>query len=233
MKKVVTLLMAAVMTFGLATTAFAADSVEADKTSVVGSVDVKGQPVEIVKKETFESAAEQAAVEALKTDPAKVLAETKTNVNASEYVCTSVFDLTVEGNPESINWPIWVTLSVPGVSVGDSVVVLHYVNGAWQSETVSVLEAGMIQVKFDQLSPVSIYVKKDSTATTDGEKANSGSTATTTSGSKTAGTSASTTASTSGKTSPKTGAAPVAEMMIVVAALAAAGMCVTAKKKNA
>lgn len=244
MKKVVTVLMAAIMTFGLATTAFAAGSVVADTTTVEYSVDANGESVAIVKKETFNTPEEQAAVDELKADPAKALAETKTDVNASAYTCVSVFDLVVDGDPEAAAWPIYLTFGVPEVEVGDTVVVLHYVNGAWQSEEVAVLEAGKIQVKFDSLSPVAIYVAKE-TAATDGEKAASESKTTTvasgstsaskaSTGASTGSTTASTsTTSTTGKTSPQTGAAPIVEMMVVIAAMAVAGMCVTAKRKDA
>lgn len=237
MKKVVTLLMAAIMTFGLATTAFAAGSVVADTTTVEYSVDANGENVAVVKKETFNTPEEQATVDELKADPAKALAETKTDVNASAYTCVSVFDLVVDGDPEAVAWPIYLTFGVPEVEVGDTVVVLHYVNGAWQSEEVAVLEAGKIQVKFDSLSPVAIYVEK-AKATTDGEKAASESKTTTVASGSTSASTGSTTASTSttsttGKTSPQTGAAPIVEMMVVIAAMAVAGMCVTAKRKDA
>ncbi len=232
MKKVVTVLMAAIMTFGLATTAFAADSITADTTVIESVTDKEGNSVALVKKDTFANAEEQAAVNDLKADTTKALAATKTDVNASAYTCVSVFDVTVDGDAESVGWPIFVTFDVPEVSAGDTVVVLHYVNGAWQSETVSVLEAGKIQVEFNTLSPVAIYVKKGSTSITSGDKAASDSkTTTVSSGSATS--SSSTSTSTTGKTSPKTGATPIVEMMVAVAALAAAGMCVTAKKKNA
>lgn len=244
MKKVVTVLMAAIMTFGLATTAFAAGSVVADTTTVEYSVDANGENVAIVKKETFNTPEEQAAVDELKADSAKALAETKTDVNASAYTCVSVFDLVVDGDSEAVVWPIYLTFGVPEVEVGDTVVVLHYVNGAWQSEEVTVLEAGKIQVKFDSLSPVAIYVAKE-TAATDGEKAASESKTTTvasgstsaskaSTGASTGSTTASTsTTSTTGKTSPQTGAAPIVEMMVVIAAMAVAGMCVTARRKDA
>ncbi len=232
MKKVVTVLMAAIMTFGLATTAFAADSITADTTVIESVTDAEGNSVALVKKDTFANAEEQAAADELKADTTKALAATKTDVNASAYTCVSVFDVTVDGDAESVQWPIFVTFDVPEVSAGDTVVVLHYVNGAWQSETVSVLEAGKIQVEFNTLSPVAIYVKKGSTSITSGDKAASDSkTTTVSSGSATS--SSSTSTSTTGKTSPKTGATPIVEMMVAVAALAAAGMCVTAKKKNA
>lgn len=236
MKKVVTVLMAAIMTFGLATTAFAAGSVVADTTTIESSVDANGNSVAIVKKETFESPEEQAAADKLKADFVKALAETRTDVNASAYTCVSVFDLTVDGDPELVDWPLYITFSVPEVSVGDTVVVLHYVDGAWQSEEVTVLEAGKIRVKFDTLSPVAIYVEKADTSTTDGEKAASDSkTETVASGSTSASNTTASTSSTSttGKTSPQTGAAPMAEMMLVIAAMAVAGMCVTAKRKDA
>ena len=238
MKKVVTVLMAAIMTFGLATTAFAAGSVVADPTTIESAVDVNGNSVAIVKKETFNSSEEQAAVDELKADPAKALVETKTDVNASAYACVSVFDVVVDGDPDLVEWPIYVTFSVPEVGAGDTVVVLHYVDGAWQAEEVTAVEAGKIQVKFNSLSPVAIYVAKGETSTTDGEKAASDSKTTTVASGSTSGNTSSTTASTSttsttGKTSPQTGAAPIAEMMVVIAAMAVAGKCVTARRKDA
>ncbi len=238
MKKVVTVLMAAIMTFGLATTAFAAGSVTADTTVIESATDVNGNSVALVKKETFEDPEQQAAADELKADSAKVLAETKTDVNASAYTCVSVFDLTIDGDPELVEWPLYTTISVPEVSVGDTVVVLHYVNGAWQSEEVTSVEAGKIQVKFDSLSPVAVYVAKGA-STTDGEKvASDNKTTTVASGSTTASSTSSSnntssTSSTTGKTSPQTGATPIVEMMVVMAALAAAGMCVTARRKDA
>ncbi len=246
MKKVVTVLLAAVMTFGLATTAFAAGSPTADTTVIESVVDANGESVAIVKKETFDTPEQQAAADEVKADPAKALKEAAPEANTSAFTCVSVLDLVVAGDADLIDWPIYVTFSLPEVSAGDTVIVLHYVNGAWQKEEVSVLEAGLVRVKFNTLSPVAFYVEKGATPTpstddkksdtsiTSGEKAANNSASTTVaSGSTSTSTGSTSTTSTSGTTSPKTGAAPIVEMMLAVAAMAAAGMCVTARRKDA
>ena len=215
MKKVVALLMAAVMTVGMATVAFAAPSPAATTGTVSEATDKNGNKVEVTVSDNF-TAAEQPAVNEIKKDAATVLEEVVPAVNAADYKLATVKEVTV---PAGTVFPVKITFNVDGVTAGSKVIVLHYVNGAWQQESV-VAGNGTITVTLNSLSPIAIYVEANGAVAGNG---NGNGSATGTGANGTNG----------AKLSPKTGAAPTMTFVVVIAAAAVAGMCVTAKKKNA
>lgn len=210
MKKVVALLMAAVMTVGMATVAFAAPSPAATTGTVKEAVDAKGKSIELVASDNY-AKADQAAAAEIKSDAQAVLKKVVPSVNAADYKLAMLKDVAYIGEGTPV-FPVKVTLNVDGVTAASKVIVLHYVNGAWQQET-AVAGNGTVTVTLNSLSPVAIYVEANGAATAGNGSANG--------------------SANGAKLSPKTGAAPTMTFVVAIAAAAVAGMCVTAKKKNA
>lgn len=210
MKKVVALLMAAVMTVGMATVAFAAPSPAATTGTVKEAVDANGKSIELVASDNY-AKADQAAAAEIKSDAQAVLKKVVPSVNAADYKLAMLKDVAYVGEGTPV-FPVKVTLNVDGVTAASKVIVLHYVNGAWQQET-AVAGNGTVTVTLNSLSPVAIYVEANGAATAGNGSANG--------------------SANGAKLSPKTGAAPTMTFVVAIAAAAVAGMCVTAKKKNA
>ena len=210
MKKVVALLIAAVMTVGMATVAFAAPSPAATTGTVKEAVDAKGKSIELVASDNY-AKADQAAAAEIKSDAQAVLKKVVPSVNAADYKLAMLKDVAYVGEGTPV-FPVKVTLNVDGVTAASKVIVLHYVNGAWQQET-AVAGNGTVTVTLNSLSPVAIYVEANGAATAGNGSANG--------------------SANGAKLSPKTGAAPTMTFVVAIAAAAVAGMCVTAKKKNA
>lgn len=210
MKKVVALLMAAVMTVGMATVAFAAPSPAATTGTVKEAVDAKGKSIELVASDNY-AKADQAAAAEIKSDAQAVLKKVVPSVNAADYKLAMLKDVAYVGEGTPV-FPVKVTLNVDGVTAASKVIVLLYVNGAWQQET-AVAGNGTVTVTLNSLSPVAIYVEANGAATAGNGSANG--------------------SANGAKLSPKTGAAPTMTFVVAIAAAAVAGMCVTAKKKNA
>lgn len=210
MKKVVALLMAAVMTVGMATVAFAAPSPAATTGTVKEAVDANGKSIKLVASDNY-AQADQAAAAEIKSDAQAVLKKVVPSVNAADYKLAMLKDVAYVGEGTPV-FPVKVTLNVDGVTAASKVIVLHYVNGAWQQET-AVAGNGTVTVTFNSLSPVAIYVEANGAATAGNGSANG--------------------SANGAKLSPKTGAAPTMTFVVAIAAAAVAGMCVTAKKKNA
>lgn len=210
MKKVVALLMAAVMTVGMATVAFAAPSPATTTGTVKEAVDAKGKSIELVASDNY-AKADQAAAAEIKSDAQAVLKKVVPSVNAADYKLAMLKDVAYVGEGTPV-FPVKVTLNVDGVTAASKVIVLHYVNGAWQQET-AVAGNGTVTVTLNSLSPVAIYVEANGAATAGNGSANG--------------------SANGAKLSPKTGAAPTMTFVVAIAAAAVAGMCVTAKKKNA
>lgn len=133
MKKVVALLMAAVMTVGMATVAFAAPSPAATTGTVKEAVDANGKSIELVASDNY-AKADQAAAAEIKSDAQAVLKKVVPSVNAADYKLAMLKDVAYVGEGTPV-FPVKVTLNVDGVTAASKVIVLHYVNGAWQQET--------------------------------------------------------------------------------------------------
>ena len=169
MKKVVALLMAAVMTVGMATVAFAAPSPAATTGTVKEAVDAKGKSIELVASDNY-AKADQAAAAEIKSDAQAVLKKVVPSVNAADYKLAMLKDVAYVGEGTPV-FPVKVTLNVDGVTAASKVIVLHYVNGAWQQET-AVAGNGTVTVTLNSLSPVAIYVEANGAATAGNGSAN-------------------------------------------------------------
>ena len=106
------------------------------------------------------------------------------------------------------------TFKVNGVNSTSKVIVLRYVNGQWVQIN-GVVGDGKVTVTVDGSSPIAFYVLNTNAA--GGNNGANG--ANGTDGSKVV--------------SPKTGSAPVMMCVVAVAVAAAAGMCVTSRRKHA
>lgn len=133
-------------------------------------------------------------------------ADTLTSVVGAEEAKNMSLVSVMDVTLEGASLPATITFNVPGVTASSKVVVLHYINGQWTKEAAT-LGNGTVAVKFTSLSPVAIYVDNATAA-------NAGSTAS------------------NGK-APKTGEAPVMGVVVAIAAMAAVGMAVTARRKEA
>lgn len=94
--------------------------------------------------------------------------------------------------------------------------MLHYYDGSWHQENPTVGD-GTVTVTFDRLSPVAFYVQNANGSGNGGNGGNG----------------ANGNGSDSQVVSPKTGSSPVMMYAVIAAVVAAAGMCVTYKKKRA
>lgn len=213
MKKIVALLMTAVMTIGMATVAFAAPSPQPSTGTIVGAKDANGQDVDLSKITTSDnfSTADQPAVDAIKSNPQNVLKDAVGAPNANGYGLAYVTNITADGD---VQFPLTLTFKVDGVTSTSKVLVLRYVNGQWV-QTEAVVGEGTVTVTVDGPSPIAIYVLNANAAGGD----NGANGANGTDGSKVV--------------SPKTGSAPVMMCVVGVAVAAAAGMCVTSRRKHA
>ena len=199
MKKVVALLMAAVLTVGMTVTAFAAPSPSANADIVTAAKDADGNAVDlsdIIVSENYD-AAEQSAVDAIKADSQAVLASVVGQSTAANYSLALLRDVKVIGN---VKFPVTLTFKIAGVTASSKVIVLHYYDGSWH-----------------RLSPVAFYVQNANGSGNGGNGGNG----------------ANGNGSGSQVVSPKTGSSPVMMYVVIAAVVAAAGICVTYKKKRA
>ena len=209
MKKVVALLMAAVLTVGMTVTPSAnADIVTAAKDADGNAVDLS----DIIVSENYD-AADQSAVDAIKADSQAVLASVVGQSTAANYSLALLRDVKVIGN---VKFPVTLTFKIAGVIASSKVIVLHYYDGSWHQENPTVGD-GTVTVTFDRLSPVAFYVQNANGSGNGGNGGNG----------------ANGNGSGSQVVSPKTGSSPVMMYAVIAAVVAAAGMCVTYKKKRA
>ena len=215
MKKVVALLMAAVLTVGMTVTAFATPSPSANSDIVTAAKDADGNAIDlsdIVVSEKYD-AADQSAVDAIKADPQAVLASVVGQSTAANYSLALLRDVKVIGN---VKFPVTLTFKIAGVTASSKVIVLHYYDGSWHQENPTVGD-GTVTVTFDRLSPGAFYVQNANGSGNGGNGGNG----------------ANGNGSGSQVVSPKTGSSPVMMYAVIAAVVAAAGMCVTYKKKRA
>lgn len=126
MKKFVTFVLAAVTALSMTCTAFAAPSPEnsdiVNNSGATATIDGKAASVTVKSVGSGVSipTADQLVKDGLVKEGAKVL---------------GAADITVDG--ASAEHPVTVTVQVAGVKASTSIVVLHYVNGAWKVESSS------------------------------------------------------------------------------------------------
>lgn len=212
MKKIVALLMTAVMTIGMATAAFAAPSPQPTTGTIVAGKNASGQNVDLSKVKTSDnySTNDAPGVEKIKANPQSVLKDAVGAANANGYGLAYVTNITADSD---VQFPLTLTFKVNGVNSTSKVVVLRYVNGQWVQIN-GVVGDGNVTVTVDGASPIAFYVLNTNAAS--GNNGANG--ANGTDGSKVV--------------SPKTGSAPVMMCVVAVAVAAAAGMCVTSRRKR-
>ena len=167
MKRVVAILLAGVMVFGLAMTAYAADSPTADTTETLPSATIESSDSDnvgdwdVVVSTDYPTEEEAQAAADLAADPITTLEEVvgdDDSIDTSSLTLAAVMDVSIVGDTTTYDGSaITISFSYPGILLTSTVVVLHYTNGAWQQEPF-VLSIGIITVTFSSLSPVAIYV---------------------------------------------------------------------------
>ena len=167
MKRVVAILLAGVMVFGLAMTAYAADSPTADTTETLPSATIESSDSDnvgdwdVAVSTDYPTEEEAQAAADLAADPITTLEEVvgdDDSIDTSSLTLAAVMDVSIVGDTTTYDGSaITISFSYPGILLTSTVVVLHYTNGAWQQEPF-VLSIGIITVTFSSLSPVAIYV---------------------------------------------------------------------------
>lgn len=199
MKKLVTFVLAAVTALSMTCTAFAAPSPAAATTGAT----IDGKEVKMTTSDKI-NVAEPTVDDLVKEGLVKAGAEK-----------LGVKDITIEG--VSAEHPATFTVSFANVKAGDNVVVLHYVNGAWQRESKVTALDGAIQVTVTSCSPF-MFLKGEA-----GDKASY----------KPATTTPANNASATKDASPKTGETAAIPAATLVCLLAMAGVVLVSKKRRA
>lgn len=167
MKKFFAAVCAAVMVLGSTMTAFAAPSATASDVSgikkpaeLVTAIDAtatKSDDGKVVVKE-----ASEASVNALSAEVVDILQSKNTKDNkAYKANVMAVADIKIEGKNGGT-----VTIAVPSVKKGDTIIVLHYTGSVWEEISGVKVEDGKVTATFSSLSPVAI-VKVSEKVTSD------------------------------------------------------------------
>jgi len=198
MRKLVGAVISAALIATMSLGVLAAPSPSANGTvSKSGSAtDANGNAVEVTLSEVPAKYAD--AVAQIKN--ADTLKEVLGNAYVEGMEVVDVKDVSV---PDGTVFPVTITFSVPGVTAGTKIAVLHYNGSAWEVVEAKA-GAGTITATFTSLSPVAFVVDKGTAAA----KTNSSST-----------------------TSPKTGESSMVVVVGLLAMIAAAGACGLKKKE--
>lgn len=219
MKKLVAILLAGVLTLGMAVTVFATPSPGGSTNDATTDHELLDNPDgELIVSQDYPTQEEADAAAALRAAPQTKLEEVVGTEEAKGMTLSLCMDVKVVG--VGVEPPYTVRFRVPGVTASSKVIVLHYLNGKWQKENPA-LGRGTVTVTFSSLSPVAIYVDNETVA-------NAG----TANGTGTGGTGTTGSSGTTG-ISPKTGTTPVMAVVVAVAAFAVAGMVVSTRRKQA
>ncbi len=206
MKKLFSVICAAVLVMATAVTVFAQQSIVI--TGVVqrasGATDASGQSVDIVV-DNLEDQLDETVVEQIIND--LQAGDIVRELLAEDYVegmqVIDVKDVYVEGDG-NVTFPVTITFDVPGVTVDSRVGLLHYTaDNEWEKIEAEAGD-GTITGIFNSLSPVAFIVDQNTAA-----------------------------ASSTSSESPKTGEGNTAAWAGAIAVLAFAGLVVTARKKHA
>lgn len=238
MKKFMAILLAGALFLGCSMTAFANSSVgTAEQASITAEL-TGTTSASVVISQTYNTDEEAAAAAAMAASPEETLTDlldsgsldlsdlgdvSLTTEEASDLVFKAVMNVTLDGDTSSLNWPVTVRFSIPGVTSSSQVLVVYYSNGQWLTKAVT-LGNGYVDVEFaseDELGAVAFYVDADTVA-----NANSSAGVTTSSSSSSSSSSTTT-------TSPETGELPLARTLGVVAAVALIGMAVAMRRRYA
>ena len=162
MKRVLAVLLACVMVFGVSATVFAADSPSVETTTSDVELNLEDASVETdgitITAITEDMDGYEEAVEIYEA-PSSIIVEVVGDTDADgvetvEYTLQYLFDISGESSDGSV------VLSLPAISADTSVIVLHYVDGAWQQEE-AVAGDGTLTIYADSFSPFAIYILSD------------------------------------------------------------------------
>ena len=192
MKKLVTFVLAAVTALSMTCTAFAAPSPAA-----VGSVSTTGA--------TATDANGKAITATVTTTTQKPGADVIASTKLANAELIGSVDISL---PAGTTSPATVTVKVAGVTANTKLVVLHYVDGAWKTETAKCGDGTVTISGLTSCSPFAFVADK----TTVG---------------------AATTTAANGTTSPKTGETAAMPIVALICALAMAGVVLVSKKRRA
>ena len=202
MKRVLAVLLACVMVFGVSATVFAADSpsgtddleyVEINADNITVTVDGTEVDAEYIYSDDDNY---DAAVE-LYSDPEGVLEEVVDD--ADGYEIAYLMDVTPDDTSAAT-----VEFSADDIAEADGAILLHCVDGVWV-EVDSELSDGVLTADVDSFSPFAIYILSDEEPTT-------------------------TTSSSTSGTSDETGENNMALLIAAIAFIAAIGAAVSCKK---
>lgn len=84
------------------------------------------------------------------------------NVGVDEEVVASVLGVVEVKLKDNGEFPVTLTIPVYGVSAGDSVILLHFVDGAWETILPSVVGDGYVVAEFDSFSPIAVVLIESS-----------------------------------------------------------------------
>lgn len=107
-----------------------------------------GSGSHITDEETAQVAAEE-AVEAELVDLA---------VGENEEIVASVLGVVEVKAEDDAQFPVTLSIPVSNVSFGDAVILLHYVDGAWETIVPSLVGDGYVEAEFWSLSPVAVVL---------------------------------------------------------------------------
>ena len=204
MKRVFAVLLTGALTFGLAFSAFAAESAEAEAEVEVNASDVEAADDTITISPVYEETDAEAyeASVALAAEDDNATLEELASVDGESYELAYLFDATSTDGDAT-------TLSIYVEIDSDTYYVLHYNGEAWElvdSEYDS--ETGLLTITTTTgFSPFAIYVEASTSSTT-------------------------TTTSDDDTTSPTTGESSMMLYLAIIAVLAAAGLAVSAKLRR-
>lgn len=149
-KKLMGAILVAALTSAMSLSVLAANNPSASKNGVVNEVasakDANGNAVKVSFAE-LTAAQKEAAKEIQTTEGLKAVLG---NAFVEGMKVVDVREVTV---PEGTTFPLTITFKVPGVTKNSDVAILHYVNGAWQTEKATAGE-GTITATFESLSPI-------------------------------------------------------------------------------
>lgn len=236
MKKFVTFVLAAVTALSMTCTAFAAPSPEnsdiVNNSGATATIDGKAASVTVKSVGSGVSipTADQLVKDGLVKEGAKVL---------------GAADITVDG--ASAEHPVTVTVQVAGVKASTSIVVLHYVNGAWKVESSSTGDGTVTIYGLTSCSPF-LFVEgstPDNSGDTVNNTTNNNSTTnnnTTNNNSTTNNSTTNTNSSvnnsgsasgTAAGISPATGENAMVPVVMIICVLAAAGVVLVSRRRRA
>ena len=173
MKKRLMATLAACLVLMLSTTVFAAvspadeDGYTAVRAAAVGDISTAGttavdangntvgitvRPVKKIGQIVSEQTATTAAKEAVSNGTVAL------SLSEGQTAEASVLGVVEVSAPNGTTFPVTITLPVSSVSAGDSVILLHYVNGNWETVIPTVVGDGYVRAVFYSFSPIAVVL---------------------------------------------------------------------------